>query len=145
MCLCVCAHVRVCAFFVCMCFRVCLFSVHVRGLVCARVCKSVSVCLPTAMDKIVVTPALLSDNAPLLPENCFKYKFFGIHILTYIACIRRTQKNHNCRKKPNADRVTHPSKKVLNEWIPMEPHMWICGSFLVCNSVNTRLFCTKVT
>ena len=29
------------------------------------------------------TPALLSDNAPLLPEKCCNYKCFGIHMFIY--------------------------------------------------------------
>ena len=34
--------------------------------------------------------ALLSDNAPLLPENCCNYKCFGIHV--YLFCLH--WKNH---------------------------------------------------
>ena len=34
--------------------------------------------LYTVMVKNIGTPALLSDNAPLLPDNCCSYKWFGI-------------------------------------------------------------------
>ena len=46
-----------------------------------------------------VLPALLSDNAPLLPENCCNYKCFGIHMFIYFVCIGKTQKSEE--KKPN--------------------------------------------
>ena len=51
------------------------------------------------MDKHISTPALLSDNAPLLPENCCNYKCFGIHMLISIICIGTTQKSRE--EKPN--------------------------------------------
>ena len=38
------------------------------------------------------TPALLSNNAPLLPENCCNYKCFGIHMFISFVCIGKTQK-----------------------------------------------------
>ena len=47
----------------------------------------------TVMVKNIGTPALLSDNAPLLPENCCNYKCFGIHMFIYFVCIGKTQKN----------------------------------------------------
>ena len=44
------------------------------------------------MVKSLVAPALLSGNAPFLPENCYNYKLFGIHIFLYVVCIGPTQK-----------------------------------------------------
>ena len=38
----------------------------------------------TVMVKNIGTPALLSDNAPLLPEKCCNYKCFGIHMFIYL-------------------------------------------------------------
>ena len=46
----------------------------------------------TVMDKNIGTPALLSDNAPLLPENCCNDKCFGIHMFISFVCIGTTQK-----------------------------------------------------
>ena len=37
----------------------------------------------TVMVKNTGTPALLSDNAPLLPENCCDYKCFDVHMFIY--------------------------------------------------------------
>ena len=50
----------------------------------------------TVMVKNIGTPALLSDNAPILPENCCNYKCFGILMFIYFVCIGKTQ---NLRKK----------------------------------------------
>ena len=44
------------------------------------------------MVKSLVASALPSGNAPFLPENCYNYKFFGIHIFLYVVCIGPTQK-----------------------------------------------------
>ena len=43
------------------------------------------------MVKNIGTTALLSDNAPLLPEKCCNYKCFGIHMSIYFVCIGKTQ------------------------------------------------------
>ena len=53
----------------------------------------------TVMVKNIGSPALLSDNAPLPPENCCNYKCFGIHMFIYFVCIGKTQTN--LIKKPN--------------------------------------------
>ena len=64
------------------------------------------------MDKNIGTPALLSDNVPLLPENCCNYKCFGIHMLIYIVCIGTTQKSRE--EKPNL--IPHKSPNLQNYW-----------------------------
>ena len=46
----------------------------------------------TAIVKSLVASALPSGNAPFLPENCYNYKLFGIHIFLYVVCIGPTQK-----------------------------------------------------
>ena len=43
----------------------------------------------TVMVKNIGTPALLSDNAPILPEKCCNYKCFGIYMFIYFG---KTQK-----------------------------------------------------
>src|SRR4029434_1483250 len=50
-----------------------------RGCVC--------VCV---MDTKIGTPARLSDNAPLLPENCCIHKCFGVHMFISFVCIATT-------------------------------------------------------
>ena len=45
----------------------------------------------------IVTPALLSDNAPLLPENCGNYKCFGIHMLC--VCVYYTEHGEKKEEK----------------------------------------------
>ena len=61
----------------------------------------------TAIVKSLVASALPSGNAPFLPENCYNYKFFGIHIFLYVVCIGPTQKNW--RKPPKSDIFPHPN------------------------------------
>ena len=51
------------------------------------------------MDKNIGTPAVLSDNVPILRENCCNYKCFDIHMLISIVCIGTTQKSRE--EKPN--------------------------------------------
>ena len=51
------------------------------------------------MDKNIGTPALMSDNVPILPENCCNYKCFGILMLISMVCIGTTQKIRE--EKPN--------------------------------------------
>ena len=51
------------------------------------------------MDKNIGTPAVLSDNVPILRENCCNYKCFGIHMFISIVCIGTTQKSRE--EKPN--------------------------------------------
>ena len=49
------------------------------------------------------TPALLSDNASLLPENCCNYKCFVIHMCISIVCIGTTQKSREEKPTPKMD------------------------------------------
>ena len=67
----------------------------------------------TPIVKSLVASALPSGNAPFLPENCYNYKFFGIHIFLYVVCIGPTQKNW--RKPPKSDIFPHPNS-TLQKW-----------------------------
>ena len=78
------------------------------------------------MVKNIGTPALLSDNAPLLPENCWYYKCFGIHMFIYFICIGKTQKN--CYHS------TQTSKNGLDKIIGAFSKLWEIIVFQACDA-----------
>ena len=61
----------------------------------------------TVMDRNIGIPALLSDNAPLLPENCCNDKCFGIHIF----CLHWNN-TKNQRKNAQSDLIPHKTLKM---------------------------------
>ena len=63
------------------------------------------------MEKNIGTPALQSDNAPLLSENCCNHKCFGIHMSIYFVCIRKTK---NLSKK--AKSAINPQRTPKMDW-----------------------------
>ena len=75
------------------------------------------------MDKNIGTPALLSDNAPLLPVNCCNDKCFGIHMFISFVCIGTTPKTLRKKCQIWLD-FTQNSKNGLDKIIDT----LICGS-----------------
>ena len=62
------------------------------------------------MDKKIGSPALLSDNPPLLPENCCNYKCFGIHM--FISILLHWNNTKKQRKKAKSDMIPHKTQKM---------------------------------
>ena len=93
--------------------------------------------VPTAIVKSLVASALPSGNAPFLPENCYNYKFFGIHIFLYVVCIGPTQKNW--RKPPKSDIFPHPnSTPPKMGWTKvLSPHSLPCENNCEKNAWRT--------
>ena len=89
------------------------------------------------MVKSLVASALPSGNAPFLPENCYNYKFFGIHIFLYVVCIGPTQKNW--RKPPKSDIFPHPnSTPPKMGWTKvLSPHSLPCENNCEKNAWRT--------
>ena len=72
----------------------------------------------TVMVKNIGTPALFSDNAPLLPEKCCNYKCFGIHVYLFCLHWKNTKKPnlisfHTELQKWTGENYWHPE---LNIW-----------------------------
>ena len=73
------------------------------------------------MVKNIGTPALLSDNAPLLPENCCNYKCFHIHMfisfvhLPFLFALEKHKKSEN--KSQICFHSTQNSKNGLDKII----------------------------
>ena len=98
------------------------------------------------MVKNIGTPALLSDNAPLLPEKCCNDKCFGIHVFISFVCIGKTKKSeeksqiwyHSTQNSKNGlDKIigtlnlifgsTTVGKKSFGSW----NHQWVSYTSLL--------------
>lgn len=58
------------------------------------------------------TPAFMSDNVPLLPENCCNYKCFGIFIFISFVYIAATHKKKAEGKKSQIRDIPHRTTKT---------------------------------